>query len=214
MHRFSLKGDIPPFQERYNIAPGGDILTIVEIRGTRRVELFKWGLIPPYEQGKIHPKTLVNVRLETLKERPAFRPLRGLRGIVPADAFYEWKKEGGKKLPYRIGLKDGGLFGLAAVFWPGVAGTFSPESTLAILTQEANDFLSHLHTRMPVIIPDDQEEAWLNPRIELEALWGRLQAFFPQGRLTAYPVSTRINSPKAEGRELTEPIGEAIESLS
>jgi putative SOS response-associated peptidase YedK len=214
IHQFSLKGVIPPFRGRYNIAPGESVLSIVANRGSRRAELLKWGLVPPYEQGKSRPKTLVNLRLETLKGHPTFLPLRGLLGIIPADAFYEWKKDGTKKLPYRIGLKDKGLFGLAAVFWHGRAETFSPWSTLAILTQDANDFLSRLHTRMPIVIPEDKQEAWLNPRVELEEVLESLQVHFPQSRLIAYPVSTRINSPKAEGRELIEPIGEAFEPFS
>jgi len=148
--RFSLDGPIPAPQRRYNIAPGAPILGIASNEGQRRAGLFQWGLIPPYEQNKPNPKRLVNVRIETLLERPAFLPLRQRRVLVPADAFFEWKKDGNRKLPYKIGLKENALFGLAAVSWPALDKNQRPTLTLAILTtggQRARCQTPHSHAR-------------------------------------------------------------------
>jgi putative SOS response-associated peptidase YedK len=208
--RFSLHSHIPSLQRRYNIAPGAPILGIASNEGQRKADLFQWGLIPPYEQNKPSPKRLVNVRIETLLERPTFLPLRQRRVLVPADAFFEWKKDGNRKLPYKIGLKENALFGLAAVSWPFLDKNQRPTLSLAILATEANGLVAQLHTRMPIILPFVEEDAWLGPELFPEALYERLRRPFPKDALIAYPVSLRLNTPYSESPGLLQPIGEPL----
>ena len=208
--RFSLDGPIPTPQRRYNIAPGAPILGIASNKGQRKAGLFQWGLIPPYEQNKPSPKRLVNVRIETLLERPAFLPLRQRRVLVPADAFFEWKRDGNRKLPYKVRLKENALFGLAAVSWPALDKNQRPTLTLAILTTEANGLVAQLHTRMPVILPLEEEKAWFGPEPFPEALYERLRRPFPEDALAAYPVSSRVNASYSESSALLEPVGEPL----
>lgn len=208
--RFSLDGPIPDLQRHYNIAPGNAILGIAPSEGKKKAALFQWGLVPPYEQNKPDPKRLVNIRIETLLERPSFFPLRQRRVLVPADAFFEWQMAGNRKLPYKIGLKENMPFGMAAVFWPVSGKDRKPTLTLAILTTEANGLVAKLHARMPVIVPLEEEEPWLGPEPFPQALYERLRTPFAKDALIAYPVSTRLNSSRSESPDLLQAIGEPL----
>src|SRR5262249_41276153 len=150
----------------------------------------RWGLIPSWAKDKKIGARLINARAETVAEKPAFRSaFKHRRCLIPADGFFEWKNEGGRKQPYYITLQDGGLFALAGLWeeWHSGAGEVMPSCT--IITTEANEVVRPLHERMPVILEVTGYADWLDPTAKSkEALLSLLRPF-PAERMRAYPVS-------------------------
>lgn len=132
----------------------------------------RWGLIPTWAKDPKIGNKMINARAEGIAEKPSFkRPLRSQRCLIPASAFFEWKGTPGAKVKYRIGRKDGELFGLAGLYdtWKSPEG--ESVSTCTIITTTPNNLMAPIHNRMPVILQPDDEELWLNPDItEIEAL--------------------------------------------
>ncbi|WP_217592365.1 SOS response-associated peptidase [Cohnella sp. GbtcB17] len=156
-----------PYGPRYNIAPGQLVPAIVSDGTRNRLGLLKWGLVPPWaEDPKVGGKML-NARVETVAERPAFREaLRRKRCLVPADGYYEWRQTADGKRPMRIRRKDRTLFSMAAIYesWTGPDG--SKLSTCAILTAPAQGHLADIHDRVPIILDRRSEAAWLDRGIQ------------------------------------------------
>jgi putative SOS response-associated peptidase YedK len=149
---------------RYNVAPGDDVLAVTTDReGAPRGELLRWGLVPYWAKD---PKTLglklINARSETMLTNGAFRGAR--RCLVIADGFYEWEKRPGEpKQPWWVTRPDGEPFAFAGLWssWRPGEG-IEPLRTVAIVTTEASQQLAHVHDRMPVMLPRDAEDAWLD----------------------------------------------------
>ena len=161
---FRFAGPTPNLAARYNVAPRQDVPVVrLADGGTRAIAMLRWGLVPFWAKDSAIGDRLINARSETAHEKPSFRaPFKARRCILPADGFYEWKKEGKAKQPYRIGLEDGGPFGLAGLWerWDDSSGGVL--ETCAILTCEANETLRPIHHRMPVILAPDDHGAWLD----------------------------------------------------
>ncbi len=197
-------GQAPELPFRYNIAPTQQVpaVRISAQNKSRELTLFRWGLIPSWAKDAKIGNQLINARSETVATKPAFRSaFRKRRCLMPADGFYEWKKEGTKKQPFYIYLKDGGPFAFAALWedWQGEVGKSIQSCT--ILTTEANAMLKPLHDRMPVILPPENFEQWLDPEIQKpEEILPILQPF-PGKELAMHPVSTLVNNPKNEKPE-------------
>jgi putative SOS response-associated peptidase YedK len=199
-----------PIAPRYNIAPSQPVLAIRTVRetGTREWTHFQWGLVPAWAQDPKIGHRLINARAETLAEKPAFRnALRYRRCIIPADGFYEWRKQGNRKQPYFIRHRDGKLLALAGLweYWQGADG--SELQTCTIITTGANALIRPLHDRMPAILPDDAYERWLEPTVQRADTqqWLSLLRPAPDDALIAYPVSPRVNDPTYDDPQLIEP---------
>jgi putative SOS response-associated peptidase YedK len=164
----------------------------------------RWGLIPNWAKDpKIAFKT-INARAETVDTAPSFRQaFMKRRCLIPSDGFYEWKKVPGGKIPYSIGMKDDSPF-LFAGLWEGWKNPASGEwlHTCTIMTGEPNDFVRQLYTRMPVILPEAHHEAWLSGEAGKEIL-----VPYRADRKKAWPISSRVNSPKNDDAEIIVPIG-------
>lgn len=163
---------------RWNIAPGQDVLSVADGAAGRRVEAVRWGFPGPDGAAPI-----VNARFESAPTRPLFRhAFSEGRCIVPADAFYEWRGRGGQ--PYRVTLRKGALFGLAAIRSPG--------GGLAILTRAAVASLAPIHDRMPVVLETaDAWRVWLGGA-DGDQLAGSIAS--DEATFQAHPVSRRVNS--------------------
>lgn len=182
--RFRLSRVEMPVVPRFNLAPGQDAPVVVEEKGARVLRPMRWGLAA----GGGSP--LVNARGETLATRPAFRDaFRARRCLVPADGFYEWRKEGGRKVPLRYTVDGGEPFALAGLFETPRAPGEPP--TFTIVTTEANPLVAEVHDRMPVVLREEEEAAWLDVSKEPPPL-----APFPPGRMEARRASTRLNRPE------------------
>lgn len=190
---------------RYNIAPSQDAPVIIEDKG-RRLELFRWGLIPSWAKDPAIGCKMINARCESLVEKPSFkRPLRKSRCLVVADGFYEWRERpGAKKTPYRVALESREPFAMAGLWdvWKKPDGTTLRSFT--IVTTEANEALREIHDRMPVILPRDAQDVWLDPASGLQRLLPLLKPF-ADATIEFYEVSALVNKPENEGPMLIEP---------
>src|SRR5215831_6384752 len=178
----------------YNAAPSQAQLTILNDNQQAMVRAV-WGFVPEWADGRPDVKPLINARAETVATKPFFREaFKHKRCLVLADGFYEWQRMGKGKVPYRIALKTEEPFAFAGI-WSTVhdaQGTVQP--TFALLTTEANALVAQIHTRMPVILREQDEADWLNPHLSLEAAQALLVPL-PADLLMAYEVSPKVNSP-------------------
>ena len=153
----------PTFPPRYNVAPTQPVPIVRMVSGERHFALVRWGLIPSWVKD---PKTftlLINARGESVNEKPAFRnAMKRRRCLFPADGFYEWKGEAGRKRPYFARLKSGGPLAFAGLWetWTGPNG--EEMETAAIITTEANREMAQVHHRAPVIVPPEAFDFWLD----------------------------------------------------
>lgn len=191
--------DVPPlsfeWRPRWNVAPGQDCPVVGEDRKGRRMGLMRWGLVPEWMDD---PPSggFVNARSETAGEKPSFREaFRRRRCLVPADGFYEWAREGGEKVPRWFRRRGGGVLALGGI-WEG--------RTFAVLTTAANADVAPVHPRMPVLVPREGWDAWLDAGTPGDVLRG-LVAPAPDGVLERRVVSTRVNTPDEDDPGLVEP---------
>jgi len=156
----------PNFPPRQNIAPTQPVPIIrLDHNGEREFQLVRWGLVPAWVKDPREFTTLINARSETVFEKPSFRAaITYRRCLVPADGFYEWTGERGRKTPHHIRRRDGELMAFAGLWetWLGADG--SEFDSMAILTTPANATMATIHARMPVIIAPEDYDAWLDVR--------------------------------------------------
>lgn len=211
LERFGIR-ELPPLAPRFNIPPGSDILAVREREGTRHADLVRWGLIPSWARDPEIGARMANARSDTAFEKPAFRnAMKGRRCLIPADVFYEWQVVPGqsRKQPHTIRVPGGEPFAMAGLweYWKAKDGEGDGIVSTAILTTDANLLMSRIHDRMPVIIAPEDYDAWLDPHTPAPALRDLMQPC-PSEWLEAYPVSLRVNNPKADDAKVLEPLAE------
>jgi putative SOS response-associated peptidase YedK len=190
-----------PFKVRYNAAPAQMLPIGRLVDGSLAVDLARWGLIPSWAKDPAVGSRMINARAETVATKPAFRAaFRARRCLVPALGFYEWKAAPAGRMPYYITRADGGLMAFAGLWETWRAPGGEPVVSYTILTTDANAFMRKLHERMPVILEPGNHEEWL-----AAADPARLLAPCSADRLRAWPVSTRVNSPRNDDAALIEP---------
>ncbi|HLJ57886.1 MAG TPA: SOS response-associated peptidase [Chthonomonadaceae bacterium] len=198
-----------PAAPRYNIAPTQPIVVITE-NSPRVLVRMRWGLVPSWAKDPSIGSRMINARAETLPEKPAFRTaLMRRRCLIPADGFYEWRKEGksGKvRQPVRFRLKDDGLFAFAGLWDEWGAPDGSPLHSCTIITVEANAVVAAVHDRMPAILRREDEAEWLDSSNTAVGDLLPLLAPYPSEEMEAYEVSRRVNSAAAEGPECIKPV--------
>ncbi|NUM78041.1 SOS response-associated peptidase [candidate division KSB1 bacterium] len=203
--RFDFDTDETDFVPRYNIAPTQYApVLILDDSGNKRLEMMRWGLIPHWAKDASIGNRMINARSETIHEKPVFKsPFQKKRCLVLADGFYEWQKTGKTKQPLRITLKNRQLFGMAGLWsrWKDANG--KEIKTFTIITTTPNALMKKIHDRMPVIIPPELEDAWLQGE-DLDKLQGMLVAY-PAKEMAAYEVSTIVNSPKNDIADCIKP---------
>jgi putative SOS response-associated peptidase YedK len=183
---------------RYNIAPSQPV-AVVPNDGQNRLDFYVWGLIPSWAKDPSIGSRMINARGETLVEKPSFRSaFRRRRCLIPADGFYEWKQNpGGKgKTPMYIKLKSGEPFAFAGLWenWNSPDGSNILSCT--IITTSPNPLMEQIHNRMPVILPREAYERWLEPGEVNPAQLQELIRPYPAEAMTAYAVSTLVNRPE------------------
>lgn len=201
--RFEFNGD---FEPRYNIAPGQYILT-VGFNGKKRIgAMLKWGLVPPWAKDEKIGYKMINARAESIDEKPSFKnAFRKKRCLILADGFYEWKKSASGKQPYRFIMKDRKPFAMAGLYETWKKGD-KPLHTCTIITTNANNVVKDVHDRMPVILPDDAYDDWLDQRIDDLELLKSFLAPYPGERMEKYAVSSLVNTAKNETPECIAPL--------
>jgi putative SOS response-associated peptidase YedK len=189
---------------RYNVAPTQQVLAVVN-DGQRRAELLRWGLIPFWAKDPKIGYRMINAVGETLATKPAFRAaFRRRRCLVLADGFFEWRKEGNKKIPTYIFLKSREPFAFAGIWevWKALDG--ETVRSCAIVTTKPNAFMEQIHHRMPVILSEETEALWLDPMTEEASVLAPLLMPSPPELMDSYLVSDLVNSPKNHGPECIE----------
>lgn len=194
------------FAPRYNIAPSQDV-AVVRADGRRRhLGLARWGLVPGWSKEARPRYSTINARAESVADKPAYRtPFRRKRCLVPADGFYEWQQTADARVPHYICRQDRKVFAFAAL-WDHWSGDDDAFDSCVIITAPASGIMKELHARMPVILDPADYAAWLDPDItDPGAIAPCLDTTAPTSQLTAWPVSTRVNSPKHEDPRCLEP---------
>ncbi|MGW5232796.1 SOS response-associated peptidase [Streptomyces nodosus] len=213
-------------EPNWNVAPTDDVWAVLERapRGggdvARQLRPLRWGLVPSWAKDTGTGARMINARVETVQEKPAFRrAFLERRCLLPADGFYEWQpvpaavRTRAHKQPYFISPEDGRVMALAGLyeFWrdPAVPEGDAPGAWLAtctIITTDATDAAGRIHPRMPLALAPDRQDAWLDPALRDPV---RLRALLDSpagGHLTVRPVSTAVNDVRNNGAGLLDPV--------
>jgi putative SOS response-associated peptidase YedK len=204
--RFPIGEDVE-IRTRYNVAPGDDVLAVTTSReGQPRGELLRWGLVPSWADSPDTGLKMINARVETVAERPAFRALLDrFRCLIVADGFYEWQRlPSGQKQPFQITKRGGELFAMAGLWsiWHGDDG--QRLRTCTILTTAANETVAPLHDRMPIILPRRDEALWLDHGVDHRELLASMRGLTPD-QTKLRPVGLAVNDARYDGPECLAP---------
>jgi putative SOS response-associated peptidase YedK len=197
----------PNFPPRYNVAPTQPVPIVRTVEGKRQFALVRWGLIPPWVEDPRKFTLLINARGESVNDRPAFRyAMRRRRCLIPADGFYTWKEEGGRKRPYCVRPQNGGPIAFAGLRETWIGPNGEEMETAIIITTTAKGEPARLHERMPVIVPPEAFELWLNCSDVDPMTATALFVPAPEGLLEAYEISPAVNHTANDGPSLIEPV--------
>jgi len=202
---------LPIFHARFNIAPSQPVLAIIQSPGNGKplYEFLTWGLVPGWAKAPDPKLNLINARCETVATKSAFKnPFRYRRCLIPADGFYEWKKNGDSRQPYYFQVKSTSVFALAGLWdhWQSPDG--SEIKSCAIITTRANDVVAAVHERMPVILPRDRHSQWLGlANAETDGLSDIMKPF-PAGEMISFPVGKAVNRAGYDASDCIAPLKE------
>ena len=203
-------GDTGP---RYNVAPTQPVPVILQEASGRGCRSMRWGLTPAWAKAKRGPRgglqvpSFINARSESVETKPSFREaFASRRCLLPANAFYEWKKTPGGKVPHAIGFPGHSLFAMGAVWEAWSSPENGVREGVCVVTTRACAELVALHDRMPVLIHRDHFDLWLSDRTPAPLLRGLMEPI-PDGLLSVYPVGDSVNRADAEGESLLAPRG-------
>ena len=205
--------DLPP---SYNVAPTDSVPAVAEHDGRRYLVSFRWGLIPPWAESAAVGARMINARAETMATKPAFREaVRRRRCLIAADGFYEWRKTpDGRKVPHYISRSDGAPFAFAGLWetWRDrTNGHTLSVRTCTIVTRAAAAQMQPLHDRMPVALPTDLWDVWLDPATAVDEVEELVRCDPPS--LEFRRVSDRVNRVANNDPSLLEPLlepGDAV----
>jgi putative SOS response-associated peptidase YedK len=224
--------DLPRLEPDYNVAPTKEVYGVLErpprkespdaeeLPAERQLRALTWGLVPSWAKDPKIGNRMINARMETVAEKPAFRrAFEKRRVILPADGYYEWyateeqtKAGKPKKQPFFIRPRDGGILAMAGLYelWRDPERAADDplrwKWTCTVITTDATDDLGRIHDRMPLMLPRSAYDAWLDPAPRPAAeLLGLLVPAAP-GTLEAFPVSTLVSNVANNGPELVEPL--------
>jgi putative SOS response-associated peptidase YedK len=194
---------------RYNVAPTQSVPVIRQHpkEPVRELSLMRWGLIPSWSKDPSGAARMINARSETASTKPAFRDaLKSRRCLIPADGFYEWKRDGKTKQPYCFEVNEGELFGFAGIWdrWKNPSGEWV--KTCSVLTTTPNAVTAVVHHRMPVILDPDGYDLWLDPGMtKVEAVSDLLRPCDAR-LMRCFPVSPRVNSVRNDDEDCSRPV--------
>lgn len=203
------KKPLGEFAPNYNIAPTQLVPVILRKTEEPEIEFFRWGLIPSWAKDikSAAQYSLMNAKGEEIETKRSFKDAFLLRRcIVPVSGFFEWQAaEGGVKRPFAIHLKDNSIMSLAGIWetW-GKLGE-NQICSFSIITTQANFLVEKVHDRMPVILKEEDESAWLNPENRDPLFLKGLLKPYPSEQMSLYEISTLVNSPKNNVKEVLAP---------
>jgi len=191
-----------PFPRRFNVQPTTAVPVLILEDGACTLGAARWGLIPHWWKQDKPPSFTINARLEEIAGKPMWRdPIRRSRCLLPAEGWYEWREAPGGKQPHYITRRDRRPFCFA-----GIYSTWRDTRSCAILTTPALGPIAEVHDRMPVVLPEADHAAWLEPAMH-DAAVATAMALAPIApeAFEHFPVSRRVNNARNEGADLIEP---------
>jgi putative SOS response-associated peptidase YedK len=216
---FGAELDDRELEPSFNVAPTNEVYAVKAREGTRHLVTLRWGLVPFWAKDLKIGSRMINARAETVADKPAFRKAyQRYRCLVPADGFYEWAKEPGRKTkqPYFIHRSDGEPIVFAGLWerWrprledgKTIDEEAEPVESCTILTTTPNATMAKIHDRMPVLLAPSVWDDWLSDDTDLDYI-GSLLVPAPDDLLTLVPVSTAVNNVRNKGEELIRPLPE------
>jgi putative SOS response-associated peptidase YedK len=200
---------VPELEARYNVAPTQDVPVVrAGAEGGREFGVLHWALVPFWAKEKAIGNRMINARVETVAEKPAYRDAFKRRHcLILTDGWYEWMVAPGGKQPYFIRRKDARPFAFAGLWerWKNPADE-TPLESCTIVTTDAADSIKDIHPRMPLALPDAAWDVWLDPAQSDAAKLPELLHGAKAEEFQAWPVSRQVNAPKNQGPELLERI--------
>jgi putative SOS response-associated peptidase YedK len=195
--------NLKPFKPNYNMSPTQQSPVLRLIDGARQFDEMRWQLVPRWEKEFKTKISTINAKSETVFESRLYKSLIvRQRCIIPLSGFFEWKKEGTTKRPFKIHLTDGAIMSVAAVWDTWHSGSPDEGRSFSILTTSANEFMSGIHDRMPVILGAEELKDWLDPEIHEQDALQQMMKPCPSSWLASSEVSTLVNSPKNNSAEV------------
>ena len=191
----------------FNIAPSQGIPIVRDTDTGPEMTLARWGLVPSWSKESKSKYSTINARIESVADKPTYRtPFKRRRCLIPADGFYEWQQVAGNKVPHHIRMKDGKVFAFACLrnHWEGEGKSLD---SCTIIVMPSNEVMRPIHERMPAIIAPAHYDLWLDSRITDKQEIMQYLTSAPSSQLTAYPVSTWVNSPKNNDERCIQPAG-------
>lgn len=190
---FNVQNVACEYRPGSNISPGQQIAAVLRKDGQNSLVNFGWGLIPSWAKDPSIGRRMFNARAETIAEKRSFKDaFQKRRCLIPADGFYEWQKIGRIKRPLRFSLKSGEPFGLAGLHEIWTSSEQKPVNTCTIITTEPNDLLRPIHDRMPVMVPKNQEAAWVDPDNHNQRELLAILKPYPSDKMTMFQVDPRL----------------------
>jgi putative SOS response-associated peptidase YedK len=199
--------ELPP---SWNVAPTDPVYAVLQRDGTRRLRIVRWGLVPSWAKDAKVGSRFINARRETVADKPAFRAAFARRRcLLPADGYYEWTTEGGRKTPWYLTSRDGSPLAMAGLYeiWRDPEGQLLWTAT--VMTTEAADDAGHIHDRTPLLVPKNDWARWLDS--ELPDPGADLLVAATSGVLDAWRVGAAVGNVRNNGPELPHPVADEPE---
>ncbi len=205
-NRFRVHNPMIGARSHFNVSPASEMPVIVR-KEKDEVALMRWGLVPRWTRDLKAAQRPINARAETLLEKPMFSPLlKSSRCLVPASGFFEWQKEGRRKVPFYFTVRESPIFAFAGLCdtWTGPDGTML--RTYTIITCSPNELLATVHDRMPVILAQDDEGRWLSHEVLTGPDLRRILAPYPADGMEKVPVAELVNNPAIDDERVIRPL--------
>jgi len=206
--RFDTQNELKELRPNYNASPG-QAMPVVTRNSPNILQIMQWGLVPSWAKDPKIGYKMINARAETVAEKPSFRSaLKRRRCLVPATGFYEWKRQGNLKQPMYIRVEDQEIVALAGLYehWQDPEGNELMSYT--IITTTPNSLMESIHDRMPVILPREAEDQWLDSSLDDPLKLLPLLIPYSAKQMAAHPVSVEVNSPRNNAPSLLLPVEE------
>ena len=191
--RFNVEVYDNLYRPSFNCAPTQKHAVITN-QEPDKLNMLHWGLIPFWAKDIKIGNKFINTRSETITEKPSFKnSFKRKRCLVVSNGFYEWKKDGNRKIPYRIFLKGENIFSMAGIWDTWKDAKNRKINSFSIITTTPNSLMKNIHLRMPVILKKEDEKKWIGVFEQIELL--KLLKPFDAKLMEAYQISDLVNSP-------------------
>ena len=213
-HAFAAIENGASLSQNFNISPTSDVFVLRSYSDAVRLDVMSWGLVPVWAKDVSRAASLINARSESVAEKPSFRNLISRhRCVMPMNAYYEWKpmKVAGKAMKQPFAFTPGkdseydheSHFAVASLWSTWRDGEGKELTTCVALTTEANQRVSQVHNRMPVLLTKDGVKQWLSEEVVAPL---HLAHGIPDDAVEYFPVSTDVNNARNHGLQLLNPV--------